>query len=79
MSNSLDRDQARHSVGPDLGPNCLQRLSSDDKIRFKEIRSILYRPRKYRTCHKQNLKLTLILLIFLYRKCRLLIMSASYI
>ena len=25
---SLDPD---HSVGPDLGPNCLQRLSADDK------------------------------------------------
>ena len=24
--NSLDPDQARHFVGPDLGPNCLQRL-----------------------------------------------------
>ena len=23
--NSLDPDQARHFVGPDLGPNCLQR------------------------------------------------------
>ena len=31
MSNSLDPDQARHFVGPDLGPNCLQRLSADDK------------------------------------------------
>ena len=31
MSNSLDPDQDRRSVGPDLGPNCLQRLSSDDK------------------------------------------------
>ena len=30
-SNSLDSDQDRHSVGPDLGPNCLQRLSVDDK------------------------------------------------
>ena len=29
MSNSLDPDQARHLVGPDLGPNCLQRLSAD--------------------------------------------------
>ena len=29
-SNSLDPDQARHFVGPDLGPNCLQRLSADD-------------------------------------------------
>ena len=26
VSNSLDPDQARHFVGPDLGPNCLQRL-----------------------------------------------------
>ena len=32
VSNSLDPDQARHLVGPDLGPKCLQRLmSADDK------------------------------------------------
>ena len=30
MSNSLDPDQARHSVGPHLVPNCLQKLSADD-------------------------------------------------
>ena len=30
MSNSLDPDQARHFVGPDLGPNCLQKLPADD-------------------------------------------------
>ena len=30
MSNSLDPDQARRFVGPDLGLNCLQRLSADD-------------------------------------------------
>ena len=29
VSTSLDPDQARHFVGPDLGPNCLQRLSAD--------------------------------------------------
>ena len=29
VSNSLDPDQARRFVGPDLGPNCLQRLSAD--------------------------------------------------
>ena len=29
MSNCLDPDQDRHSVGHDLGPNCLQRLSAD--------------------------------------------------
>ena len=33
VSNSLDPDQARHFVGPDLGPNCLQRLSADDNSR----------------------------------------------
>ena len=30
MSNSLDPDQARHFVGPDLGLNCLQKLSTDE-------------------------------------------------
>ena len=30
MSNSLDPDQARQIVRPDLGPNCLPRLSADD-------------------------------------------------
>ena len=33
MSNSLDPDQARRFVGPDLGPNCLPRLSADDTVR----------------------------------------------
>ena len=33
MSNSLDPEQARHIVGPDLGPNCLQNLSADDTSR----------------------------------------------
>ena len=28
MSNSLDPDQVPHFVGPDLVPNCLQRLSA---------------------------------------------------
>ena len=31
LSNSLDPDQGRHHVGSDLGPNCFQRLSVDDK------------------------------------------------
>ena len=33
MSNRLDPDQARHFVRPDLGPNCLQKLSADDTRR----------------------------------------------
>ena len=37
MSNSLDPDQARHFVGPDLGPNCLQRLSADNTSRQRVL------------------------------------------
>ena len=33
VSNSLDTDQARRSLGPDLGANWLQRLSADDKLK----------------------------------------------
>ena len=34
----MDPDQDRHFVGPDLGPNCLQRLHvlPDDKNRHKQ-------------------------------------------
>ena len=31
VSNSLDPDQDRRFVGPGLDPNCLQRLSADNK------------------------------------------------
>ena len=34
VSNILDPDQDRHSVGPDLGPNCLQNLSEDNQTNF---------------------------------------------
>ena len=30
VSNSLGQDKAQHFVGPDPGPNCLQRFSADD-------------------------------------------------
>ena len=42
VSNSLDPDQARHFVGPDLGPNCLQRLSADDTGSDKELSMFTY-------------------------------------
>ena len=49
VSNSLDPGQARRFVGPDLGPNCLQRLSADDSSRqralFDLIKPILTRRR----------------------------------
>ena len=31
VSHGLDPDQDRYFVGPDLGPNCLKRLSADVK------------------------------------------------
>ena len=34
VSNSLYPDQARHFVGPVLGPNCLKKLSADDTRRY---------------------------------------------
>ena len=66
MSNSLDPGQARHLVGPDLGPNCLQILSADDTsrqranagIKFKILNSLLkqeFRLRKSHTCSGLNL------------------------
>ena len=33
VSNGLDPDQERQNVGPDLGPNCLYRLSAEDGSR----------------------------------------------
>ena len=36
VSNSLDPDQARRSLGPGLGPNCLQKLSADDTSRHSK-------------------------------------------
>ena len=42
MSNGLDPDKDRHFVGPDLGPNCLQRLLADDKSRRLQGKMYLY-------------------------------------
>ena len=39
MSNSLDPDQVRRFVGPDLAPNCLLSLSADDTIRQRVNRA----------------------------------------
>ena len=36
LSNSFDPDQAQLSVGPDLVPDCLQKLSVDDTRRYGE-------------------------------------------
>ena len=41
MSNSFDPDQAQRNVGPDLGPNCLPRLSADDTGR-QRVKCIIF-------------------------------------
>ena len=33
VSKGFDQDRVEHSVSPDKGSNCLQRLSADDKSR----------------------------------------------
>ena len=38
VQKSLDPDQDRHSGSPDLGPNCLQSLSVDDKVSARKER-----------------------------------------
>ena len=39
MSVNLNTNQAPHFVRPDLGPNCLQRLSTDSKSGHKPGKS----------------------------------------
>ena len=36
MSNSLDPDQVLKFMGPDLGPNCLQKLLAEDGPRHEK-------------------------------------------
>ena len=38
--NKLDPDQAGHNVRPDLGPNCLQRLSADNNFVITGMQSV---------------------------------------
>ena len=42
VSKSLDRDQVRHFVGPDLGPNRLQRLSVDKAGKELNTKQLVY-------------------------------------
>ena len=53
VSNSLDPDQAQRFVGPDLGSNCLQRLSQMTKVATSgkkwiiKILKLIYFDKKY--------------------------------
>ena len=46
VSNSLDPDQDRHYVRPDLSPNCLQRLSAGNKS-HSYLQRVLKNLKKY--------------------------------
>ena len=57
LANGLSPDQDRCSVGPDLGPNCLQRLSADDKsqLGMKELKRTLCVTARWNTVHQNIL------------------------
>ena len=42
MSNSVDPDQARQNVGPDLGPNCLQISKQQATLVGKDLIITMY-------------------------------------
>ena len=54
MSNGLDPDQDQRSVGPDLGPNDLKRLSADDKSQLLCITCLQKIKRAYISLFKNN-------------------------
>ena len=62
MSNSLDPDQARQFVWPDLGPNCLQKSSADDTglERVKEKRTKTYESLSISSYHPSSHQLIII-------------------
>ena len=63
MSNSLDLDQARRIVGPDLGPNCLPSLSADDtgRQRVKRLRALDSPYNEALATHNASLKLSILI------------------
>ena len=42
LKSSLDLDQSRYFARAHLGPNCLQRLSTDDTNRQRVIITVLF-------------------------------------
>ena len=47
MANGLHQDQDRYSIGPDLGPNCLQSLPADNKSHQLKYMNQYQAPRLY--------------------------------
>ena len=69
MSNSLDPDQARRFVGPDLGSNCLPMLSADKtgrpRVKFNLDTNCIYL-HVYMVKKKNHIKDGLLFIIQLY-------------
>ena len=55
VSNSLDPDQDRRSLGPDLGPNCLQRISARQQLQLalKELKNFTCQKGIFSFCHDE--------------------------
>ena len=78
VSNSLDPDQDRRSVGPDLGPNCLQKLSADNtsRQRVKSTNSTVL------VVHSHTVMMNVLsvrLIIYLIRSLCMLLKFASFL
>ena len=63
MSNSLNPDQARHFVAPDLGPKLFAKLSADDTSRrrvnlFENSSSSDAHPRSCNEYFRENKKIS---------------------
>ena len=56
VSNGFYPDQDWHSVRPDQGPNCLQRLSADDKSQLvsKELNNFFFYTKTRNRCLPQH-------------------------
>ena len=65
MTNCSDPDQDLCSVGPDLGPNCLQRLSTESPLARKELIQILESENKEAESSELNDHVIAIVFLFL--------------
>ena len=65
VSNSLDPDQGQHSVGPDLGPNYLQRFSVGMKFATNRQRLKYYNQMHLKRIFICN-KIIVILSVFIF-------------
>ena len=71
MSNSLDPDQDRHSVGTDLGPNCLHVISRRQKSLARKELKVMLNTKLNR--HGKFLKFLLVLHAHIWKQLKFLL------